>query len=211
MRNFSYSNIFLAFLILLASSGSALAGPVNWASLGLDQNQIQNGGQTFTDFAGIPGLTCTITGNEMFRQSYIHVSGQLYLRSVDGTPGSIPAAVITFMFNQPVELSMDLNYFGDGHVAEQALFESFGPYGLTATMPAGTVIGGGQEDLQLLSADSYAGSPASITAPALTGFRLTFDGNDANDIAASTLSMTVGADPVSTQKLDLQAFKALYR
>jgi len=211
MRNSSYCNILFVFLILAGSAVTAGAAVVNWASLGLDENQIQNGGQVLEDFAGISGLTCTLSGNEMFRGPYIHVSGRLHLRSVDGTPGSIPAAVINFSFNQPVEMSLILTHFGDGNIAEQALFESHGPYGFSGNIPGGSMTGGGTEALHLMSGSTYQGTPAWIDSPATTGFTLTFDGNDNNDIAGSTFFMEINSDPVGTEAMNLSSIKALFR
>jgi len=201
----------LLIITLLAIAAPSMAEDVTWSSMAFDEALITGSGQTFTDFAGIPGLSATISGSSNVNAPYVHQSGLLHLRSVVGTPGDIAPAVITFQFNQPVEITMGLNYFGDGNIAEQATFESFGPHGFNGQIPGGSVTSISEDSLLFESADTYQGSPATISSAALSGFTLILDGADENDMAGVTLSMGVSADPVGTQNISLQSIKAMYR
>ncbi len=51
----------------------------------------------------------------------------------------------------------------------------------------------------------------TISGSAVTGFLLTLDGADENDIAGVTLSLSIPENTVSTQSEGFQAIKAMYR
>ena len=199
-------------IVIMLATVAATAAPVQWASLGLDQALITGTGQTITDFNGVAGLTIVITGSANTVAPYVHVNGNLHLRSTIGSVGSIPASVITFAFSQPVLLSMNVTHFGDGYIRESISFDSQGTGLFVGTVGAGGAITGqGSGLLEFLSADSYGGSPASVTAPGVSALTVVLDGADSNDIAGVTLGMDLEPAAVATVDATWSDVKSLFR
>mgnify|MGYP007066194089 FL=1 len=202
----------LAVIFILLAATLATASPVQWSALGLDQAQITGAGQTISDFNGVTGLTVVITGSDNTVAPYVHVNGNLHLRSTIGSVGSIPPSVITFAFSQPVLLSMNMTHFGDGYIRERITFDSHGTGIFVGSIGAGGAITGqGSDLLEFLSADTYVGSPASVTAPGVSALTVVLDGADGNDIAGVTLGMDLEPAAVAAVDATWSDIKALFR
>ncbi|MCB1151827.1 hypothetical protein KDK88_09770 [bacterium] len=198
--------------VLLATAAVGVAAPVSWASLGLDQAQITGAGQLLTDFNGVAGLDCLVTGSWNTVAPYVHSTGRLHLRSTLGSVGSIEPSIITFAFSRPVLLELGVFHFGDGFVREALTCDSQGTGIILGSIGAGgSLTGQGTNVLGLLSADSAGGSAATVSAPGISTLTLTLDGADANDIAGISVSMDVEAATVGNEDATFSAVKTLFR
>ena len=158
------------------------------------------------------GVPLTLQGDGGFVAPYIHVNGNLHIRSNVGTVGSIPATVFTLTFSQPVNLSIGTTHFGDGNVREQLTFNSQGAGSMVGAIGAGgTVTGNNTSLLHAASADNSGGSPVSAVALGISTLEITLDGADERDIAGITMSIDVQISTVDSEKSSLGTVKALHR
>ena len=107
---------------------------------------------------------------------------------------------------------MNVTHFGDGYIRESISFDSQGTGLFVGTVGAGGAITGqGSGLLEFLSADSYGGSPASVTAPGVSALTVVLDGADSNDIAGVTLGMDLEPAAVATVDATWSDVKSLFR
>lgn len=208
----TWTCIFTCLLLITTLTAFANAGTVNWPGLGMDEALITGPGQVFTDFAGISGLSVTVSGTAGFNAPYVHATGRLWFRSKLGTVGSIPPTVATFVFSQPVVVTLGVHHFGDGNVREQLTCGSLGGGPFSAVIGAGgTITGNNTSQVHLLSADSYGGSGGTVIGNGIQVLQMTLDGADERDIAGISMTMDIEALTVDAETTPLGSIKALYR
>ncbi len=204
-RGIKSTGLAVALLVGHLFSPVASAVVVDWNSLGMNETDILSpAGQTFTDFAGISGLTLTMKGSSNYLDvypgiyssaPYVHVSNALHLRTQQ-IAGNNDPIFMTFSFNNPVSFSSQVFYFGDGSVQEEIRWSSSsGPFNVSVGGDNG-LVGNNSQNVQITSGSNGISDLARIDASGLTDFTVGFGGQGFTGLGGSTISMDIQVTPV---------------
>ncbi len=174
------------------AANAAIASPIVWADLGMDESLITNGGQLFTDFGGIVGLDVTVTGSAAFDAPYVHPDTQLWYRSDEGVAGQRPVTTLNFSFSQAVSFSSMVAFFGDAGVAERITYAADGV--ISASSGGSVSILDNMTSSVTARSGNIGGNP-TFTSAGVQQLEISLDGDDANDLAGVTVSLDITVVP----------------